>query len=184
VYAPVAPSGPQVAIVRAPVDFKDQECPTMPDSAAAPAERYNPRRSFIRHTAGVPLEVRCLPGSPASTLQSVNVSTGGLSFVSDEHHEMGAIIQIRIPTVNPPFEARAKVVWTRPEGDGWCVGVQFLEENDAFRARMVEQVCAIEQFRAEVRENEGRELTTQEAAAEWIARYAGRFPDADAPPPS
>lgn len=150
----------------------------MADDVAAPAERYNPRRTFIRHTAGVPLEVTCVPGSPASTLQSVNVSTGGLSFVSDEHHALGAIIQVRIPTVDPPFEARARVVWTKPEGDGYCVGVEFLDANDAFRSRMVEQVCAIEQYRDEVRENEGRELTQQEAAAEWIGRYAGRFPDA------
>jgi hypothetical protein len=47
---------------------------------------------------------------------------------------------------------------------------------------MVEQVCAIEQYRGEVLENEGRELTAQEAAAEWIGRYAGRFPDAAVPP--
>jgi hypothetical protein len=150
----------------------------MADDAAAPAERYNPRRTFIRHTAGVPLEVTCVPGSPASTLQSVNVSTGGLSFVSDEHHALGAIIQVRIPTVDPPFEARARVVWIKPEGDGYCVGVEFLDANDAFRSRMVEQVCAIEQYRGEVRENEGRELTPQDAAAEWIGRFAGRFPDA------
>lgn len=154
----------------------------MADDVAAPAERYNPRRTFIRHTAGVPLEVTCVPGSPASTLQSVNVSTGGLSFVSDEHHALGAIIQVRIPTVDPPFEARARVVWTKPERDGFCVGVQFLDENDAFRARMVEQVCAIEQYRGEVWENEGRELTQQEAAAEWIGRFAGRFPDSAVPP--
>ena len=150
----------------------------MADDAAAPAERYNPRRTFIRHTAGVPLEVTCVPGSPASTLQSVNVSTGGLSFVSDEHHALGAIIQVRIPTVDPPFDARARVVWIKPEGDGFCVGVEFLDANDAFRSRMVEQVCAIEQYRGEVLENEGRELTPQEAAAEWIGRFAGRFPDA------
>lgn len=150
----------------------------MADDAAAPAERYNPRRTFIRHTAGVPLEVSCLPGSPASTRQSVNVSTGGLSFVSDEHHALGAVIQVRIPTVDPPFEARARVVWIKPEGDGFCVGVEFLDANDAFRSRMVEQVCAIEQYRGEVKENEGRELTSPEAAAEWIGRFAGRFPDA------
>ncbi|HEX6373681.1 MAG TPA: PilZ domain-containing protein [Longimicrobium sp.] len=148
----------------------------MADDAEAPAERYNPRRTFIRHTAGVPLEVTCVPGSPASTRQSVNVSTGGLSFVSDEHHALGAIIQVRIPTVDPPFEARAKVVWTKPEGDGFCVGVQFLDENDAFRARMVEQVCTIERYRDQVREEEGRELSAHEAAAEWIGKYAGRFP--------
>lgn len=140
--------------------------------------RYNPRRAFIRHTAGVPIEVRALASSAAKQLESVNVSVGGLSFVSDQELEIGSVIQIRIAEVDPPFEAAARVVWTGPEGDRWCIGVQFLDANDAFRARMVEQVCAIERYRQEVEEEEGRKLTTAEAAAEWITRYAGRFPDA------
>jgi hypothetical protein len=43
---------------------------------------------------------------------------------------------------------------------------------------MVEQVCSIERYRREVEAGEGRVLTAPEAAAEWIARYAGRFPEA------
>ena len=56
------------------------------------------------------------------------------------------------------------------------MGVQFLDATDAFRARMVEQVCTIERYRTQVREQEGRELSAHEAAAEWIGKFAGRFP--------
>ena len=70
------------------------------------------------------------------------------------------------------------MVWTSPERDRFCIGVNFLDASDAFRARMVEQVCSIERYRQEVEEREGRVLTAPEAAAEWIARYAGRFPEA------
>lgn len=151
----------------------------MPDAAAAPSPRYNPQRAFIRHTAGVPLEIRSVPGAAASTPQSVNVSAGGLSFVCDTPPELGSIIQVRIPTVDPPFQAQARM---KPEDDAFCVGVQFLDASDAFRARMVEQVCAIERYRCQVRDGEGRDLSPQDAAAEWIARYGGRFPDASGPP--
>ena len=150
----------------------------MTDAPVATRPRFNPQRAFIRHTAGVPIEVRTLRGRAARRLESVNVSAGGLSFVSDEELQVGSVIQLRISQVEPPFEAAARVVWTGREGDGWCVGVQFLDANDAFRARMVEQVCAIERYRQEVEREEGRKLTAQEAAAEWITRYAGRFPDA------
>ena len=144
----------------------------------APAgTRTNPRREFIRHTADVPIEVCAAEDDPGRTQKGVNVSVGGLSFVSDEALEMGSTIRIRIAEVEPPFQANARVVWSRPEGDGFCVGVRFLDASDAFRVRMVEQVCSIERYRREVREREGRDLTSPEAAAEWIGKYAGRFPD-------
>jgi len=148
----------------------------MADGTAKAGPEHNPRRAFIRHTAGVPIEVRSVPGGPARTRDSVNVSAGGLSFVTDERLEVGTTIEVRIPEVDPPFEAPARVVWASPEGERHCVGVQFLEASDTFRIRMVEQVCAIERYRLEVQEEEGRTLTTQEAAAEWIGKYAGRFP--------
>lgn len=150
----------------------------MSEAGTETTERYNPRRSFIRHTAGVPLQVRTLDGASTPTRQSVNVSQGGLSFVSECEIPLGTTLQIRMPEVDPPFEAAARVVWMSPEEGNFCIGVAFLEPADAFRVRMVEQVCAIEQYRRQVRDGEGRELTAQEAAAEWIGKYAGRFPDA------
>jgi hypothetical protein len=41
---------------------------------------------------------------------------------------------------------------------------------------MVEQVCHIEQYKADVLKKEGRELTGEEAAKEWILKYAKDFP--------
>ena len=147
--------------------------PPVPGAASAS------RRKFIRHTVGVPLIVRPVDGgSAARARQSVNVSEGGLSFVSEDEIPIGTIIEVRLPDVDPPFEAEARVAWAFPEKDGWCIGVQFLEEADAFRVRMVEQVCAIERYRQEVEANEGRTLAPHEAAHEWITRYAGRFPGA------
>jgi len=148
------------------------------DESTAAGTHFNPRRAFIRHTAGVPIQVRPVPGSAPLTLESSNVSVGGISFTSDVDFALGSIIEIRISEVDPPFEAQARVVWTSPEGDRFCIGVNFLEAADAFRARMVEQVCSIERYRREVEEREGRVLTAPEAAAEWIGRYAGRFPEA------
>jgi hypothetical protein len=138
----------------------------------------NPRR-FIRHTADVPIEVRAVPGSDAVVQQGTNVSEGGLAFVSDACLDTDGAIELRIPEVDPPFEAHARVVWCRPEPDGrYLVGVQFMDASDAFRARMVEQVCTIEKYRKDVHEQEGRELDAQQAATEWITKYAGQFPTA------
>jgi hypothetical protein len=140
--------------------------------------RSNPKREFIRHTVHVPIEVRAVEGEAVREEQSVNVSYGGLAFNTTTCPPDGEVIEIRIPTVDPPFEARGQVAWCRPEGEGFLVGVAFLDASDAFRARMVQQVCTIENYRQEVEAQEGRTLTTAEAAAEWIKRFAGRFPDA------
>lgn len=139
--------------------------------------RSNPRREFLRHTVDVPLEVERIGGAEGLTEQGVNVSHGGLAFLSTVCPEVGDILRIRIPTVNPPFDGRARVAWCRPESGKFLVGVQFLESGVAYQSRMVQQVCSIEKYRKDVEEREGRVLTTQQAAAEWIDRYAGRFPD-------
>ena len=143
---------------------------------ATAATGFSPPRRFIRHTADVPIEVRTVKGQPAHRQPAINISEGGLSFVSEEDIPVGTTIDIRIAEVDPPFEARARVVWARADDDGHCIGVQFLDADDAFRARMVEQVCAIDRYRREVEAEEGRVLSRDEAAQEWITRFAGRFP--------
>lgn len=141
--------------------------------------KKNPTREFLRHTIDVPLEVETVTEGQARLEKGVNVSFGGLAFVSSNCPTPGDIIRLRIPTVEPVFEAAARVAWCRTEGDSYLVGVQFMDSSDAFQSRMVQQVCSIENYRKQVQEEEGRDLTTQEAAAEWIEKYAGRFPDSD-----
>ncbi|MDZ7748706.1 MAG: PilZ domain-containing protein [Halofilum sp. (in: g-proteobacteria)] len=132
-------------------------------------------RTYIRHPARVPIRVTSVSAAGASEV--ADVSYGGLSFTCPERQQAGAEIELRIPDVDPGFRGRARVVWCRSTRDGYRVGVRFLDPHDAFRSRMVEQLCAIEGYRREVLEREGRRLTGDQAAAEWIRRYADGFPD-------
>jgi hypothetical protein len=144
--------------------------------------RSNPQREFLRHTVHVPLEVERVAGSASHTELGVNVSFGGLAFQSSVCPQIGEVLRLRIATVDPPFEAEARVAWCKPESGKYLVGVTFLDSTAAFQSRMVQQVCSIENYRQEVEQQEGRKLTTQEAANEWITKFAGRFPDAEASP--
>ena len=47
--------------------------------------------------------------------------------------------------------------------------------KEAFRARMESQCYQIEQYRLREQHENGRELTLDEAALEWIERYAATF---------
>ena len=139
------------------------------------------QRQFIRHPAEVPIEIapRSEPeddGREPASGTARDVSLGGLAFKSPSCPQQGQLVEIRIRTVQPEFRTQARVVWCRSLREGYEVGVAFLASSDAFRARMVEQVCQIEQYRREIRETEGRELSGQEAAAEWIGKHAAAFP--------
>ena len=68
------------------------------------------------------------------------------------------------------------VVWCDEADGAYEIGVEFEHGRDTFRMRMIEQICHIEHYRNEVERNEGRELSSQDAAREWIARFAGDFP--------
>jgi len=136
-------------------------------------------RRFIRHPSDVPIEVA--PGQVAAGKTGAlhDVSYGGLSFNSKDYYRAGQIIRIRIPISRPVFETAGRVAWCREEDGHFVIGVEFLDQEDVYRMRMVEQVCYIEHYRKEVKIHEGRDLTSQEAALEWIAKSAAEFPDSD-----
>ena len=76
----------------------------------------------------------------------------------------------------PMFTTLGRVVWCKANDKGYQLGVAFLDQDDAFRTRMVEQICHIENYRNNASAVEGRQLSVEEAAAEWIDRYAAHFP--------
>jgi hypothetical protein len=133
-------------------------------------------RHFIRHPAGVPIEVSPVDQSGGRPPRLVNVGLGGLAFRSHSAFRPAHVVKVRIGCVRPAFETTARVAWCRACDGEFELGLAFTDPDDAFRARMVEQVCYIEHYRKEVRGTEGRELTTEEAAQEWIERNAARFP--------
>jgi hypothetical protein len=136
-------------------------------------------RQFIRHPAEIPIEVRAGSEKPSVTRSVQNVSLGGLAFRSDAELEPGTMVDVRIPFVQPMFETIARVAWCSAHGAEFELGVEFLDPQDAYRARMVEQVCHIEDYRKGVYRNEGRALSPEEAAVEWIGKYASQFPNPD-----
>ena len=70
-----------------------------------------------------------------------------------------------------------KVVWCSEKNGGYEVGIGFMtSEQKMFLLRMVEQLCHIEHYRNEIARIEGRDLSSEEAAKEWIKKHADSFP--------
>lgn len=134
-------------------------------------------RKFIRHPFDIPIEVTevNMPfEGERETLQDVSLT--GLSFVCKNCPEKGSVIRFRIPVVDPVFEVEGRVAWFTKGEEGYRVGVEFLGLNDAFRGRMVEQVCYIEHYRRKLSKERGEEVSSEEAAVDWIKKYAADFP--------
>jgi len=161
---------------------------TKPDKLCVVTNDYgdSTMRQYIRHPSDIPIAY-CLGKTQEFLNQNVgktffasdrlrDVSRGGLCFSADCPVRKGTPIHIEIPINNPPYSADGTVAWCRPEGDHFAVGVQFNEPATQYSVRMVEQVCHIEAYRSMVMEKEGRDLSSEEAASEWINKYAADFP--------
>ena len=106
-----------------------------------------------------------------------NVSLGGLAFESQTAYTIFDRVRINIPILDRDNSLIGNVAWCEEAGGGYEVGIKFEKSRDFFRMRMIEQICHIEHYRSEVLRKHGRELSAQEAAAEWISKYAGDFPE-------
>lgn len=131
-------------------------------------------RAYIRHPSEFPIELGTSEQNEVEERMS-DVSVGGLSCHSRDELSQGQKVTIRIPTVEPAFEAEGRVVWCRPDKDRYRVGIAFSDAALAFSARMVEQVCHIERYRTHL-VAEGKDASLEDAASEWIEKYASRFP--------
>ncbi|HEY3300355.1 MAG TPA: PilZ domain-containing protein [Methylophilaceae bacterium] len=133
-------------------------------------------RRFIRHPVNVPIEVSAGQASLIDCAHTSDIGLGGLAFHCDKKLQPGTMVHIKIPYIYPTFESDAKVIWCRELRHGTDLAVEFLSEDDAFKARMIEQICYIENYRHAAKSDENRMLTFEEAAMEWIDKYAADFP--------
>ena len=131
-------------------------------------------RKYIRHPSDIPIEIDGVDMQDVESLH--DVSFGGLSFISKNRIKPDSKISITIKFVSPSFVSLTIVKWCRKHGDHYDVGVSFCDPEDAYRARMIEQICHIEHYKREMLIKEGRRLTGEQAALEWIQRYAAKFP--------
>ncbi len=136
-------------------------------------------RQYIRHPSEMPIQYQ-LNNDRAKNKRRFqklhDISSGGLSFHTDHKIEPGNILHIEIEVRPPPFSADGVVVWCQKENDGYQVGLQFESSDVEFSLRMIEQLCYIEQYRNEIMQKEGRYLSSEKAAAEWISQFAANFP--------
>ncbi len=143
-------------------------------------------RDFIRHPIDIPIKIIESEGEDCESEDSLDqslhdISIGGLRCLSDKPLAAGTEITIIIDLVDPALEIPGIVIWCRANDTSttdtsYELGIEYQGEKDVYRLRMVEQICHIEHYRKEVQTREGRNISSEEAAREWITKFAGKFP--------
>ncbi len=134
-------------------------------------------RKFIRHPSEIPIKFSLDEVAHDGKEYLRDISLGGLSFRSKVDIPIGSHIAINIPLANPKLKIPGIVVWSREHDDHFDVGVEFNNSESKFQVRMLEQICYMEEYKKEILDKDGRVLTSEEAAIEWITKFAAEFPE-------
>ena len=145
---------------------------------AASDDTKDPSASVRRHlrlVTDLPAELSLGEVVASESVYLNNISEGGLSFNSMVALAPGTAIGIRIPIAHPILSTVGRVAWCKSARLHHVVGVEFTDADPRFRTTMVRVVRSINEYRARILQQEGRALTGQEAAIEWMAREGAEF---------
>ncbi|MBN0988265.1 PilZ domain-containing protein [Amphritea pacifica] len=132
---------------------------------------------YLRHPAEIPILLSTAQESqPLNFCYPLNreFSPAGLSCLSEAYISPGSTIEISTPLSHPSLSATGHVIWCQQEQPGFLLGIGFDDPDQAFSVRMIEQVCQIESYRLK-QHRRGRQLSSEQAAVEWIRLHAADF---------
>jgi len=140
-------------------------------------------RRHARHVTGIPIEVTLdfNHGYHAENENITNVSSGGLCFICSDRLHQNESVQVRFPVLNREHNLEGKVVWCNKTAMRYEVGLEFDDPEEVERLKMIDQICQIESFRQDLEKREGRKLSGEQAAREWVSKYAGDFEEVRTP---
>lgn len=136
------------------------------------------RRRFIRHPICYPLEFEYAPKKGTRRTRTINISEGGLLFLSKRQAKAGEEVILKLPVQNRIFRVKARVMHTRQDVENpklYNVGVSFFQHSAAFRVKLIEQLYLIDEYRSLCALQRNRDVSFKEASEEWIKRYSKRF---------
>ena len=107
-------------------------------------------------------------GSRARTLQ--NISVGGIACYSDEPVPTGERVAIEMAIGDQSVQLEGCVVWCRAATGGrFELGLRFEDGAADSREQLCHELAEIEHYRHEVLMLEGRQLSSDAAALEWMS---------------
>ncbi|MCV6591265.1 MAG: hypothetical protein OIF57_19930 [Marinobacterium sp.] len=131
---------------------------------------------FIQHPNQIALELIPLDSNAAANLQPPAL---GLLCSSPTPYDRGQQLQLNFPDCDlhsPPITGT--VLDCQPLTDSYQLALLFHTSDCAMRLRMVEQQLQIRLYQTHIAQTQGRQLSDNAAALEWIEHHAASFPAA------
>lgn len=135
------------------------------------------RRRFVRHPLEFPLTYKVLDQTSFTISQTTDMSDFGISFLADEPLTEGQLLELDIHSPKKLFHAKSIVKWQNYSSteNKYRIGVMFVNRQEGFHARMLEQICQIDLYHRYKMQTEKREIPYNEVAFEWINLYGKSF---------
>jgi hypothetical protein len=138
---------------------------------------FDVEQGYIRHPDEIPVSVQVSQNPPNSCAQVLDSDFLGISFLSDQDYAKETLLDLMIPVNGSFFETTGIVAWSQPtQTKAYRIGLYFDNAEIAYAVRMIEQICHIEAYRQRVEAEQGRPISQESAAAEWIQTFAHNFP--------
>jgi hypothetical protein len=138
---------------------------------------FDVEQGYIRHPDEIPAKVNSCLHTAKACKELQNSEFMGISIACDRHHPIGTALDVMIPINGTLFETVGFVSWCHADSENrYRVGIQFDDPDIAYSVRMIEQLCHIEAYRQRIESKEGRHISQESAAAEWIQIFAHDFP--------
>lgn len=106
-------------------------------------EQFN-RRELYRISLRVGEHVSLNEDEDTLPVTLLNLSAGGLGILSQQEMILGQQLVLTIGIPTPSAEIEAEVVWVEQDGERYRVGLRYLNSNESFRQRMMQQMYRLE----------------------------------------
>jgi len=132
------------------------------------------KRRTARHPVQVPVSFALNEVLASESSYLNDISATGASFNALVPLTPGTVLLLKLPPNEPVFRAHARVVWCHQRVFEFGVGVEFVNQDEAFRSRMLTVVQQIDRYRQDAA-LAGRSLTPQMAMIEWFDHFGREF---------
>lgn len=107
---------------------------------------------------------------------TVDISEGGLCFISEKEFSKGSALHLRIPVGDQIFKVEGHVAYSEQVSGQprYRTGVIF-DSNNAFQAKLAEEMLQVKIYQKKISNELGYEIPEEEAARRWIEKYAKQF---------
>lgn len=129
---------------------------------------------FVAHPNDIPLHIEEVNHSYSQESLTVD-GFCGISYLCERSYQSGQSVQLKLTEIDPDFCVIGRIYQCVEEDNSFRIFIEFPKREDCYCVRMIEQLSHIEHYRRQAK-LQGRRLSFNEAATEWIQQFASTFP--------